>query len=221
MLGRHRRADVKDTHTLAAPTMKRVTLDAISEQSNQAALYAGKSVNRIRKITNQMQMLALNAKIEAAKAGQFGRGFSVVAAEVGLVGEEINTVAQDIQSILSQRLSGLNDMVAQMEKDTLGDRLVDLAFTAVDTIDRNLYERTCDVRWWATDSSFVTAAANHGPKRHCPCNPAVGRKFWTPITSILTCGSAILRAGSSQMRGPTNMTCPTFVSESSLGSRRP
>jgi len=157
MLGRHRRADVKDTHTLAAPTMKRVTLDAISEQSNQAALYAGKSVNRIRKITNQMQMLALNAKIEAAKAGQFGRGFSVVAAEVGLVGEEINTVAQDIQSILSQRLSGLNDMVAQMEKDTLGDRLVDLAFTAVDTIDRNLYERTCDVRWWATDSSFVTA----------------------------------------------------------------
>ena len=32
----------------------------------------------------------------------------------------------------------------------------------IDLIDRNLYERTCDVRWWATDSAMVAAAAEKG-----------------------------------------------------------
>jgi len=148
---------LKDTTDAIQSSGQRVTLDAISAQSNQATMHANQSVNRIRRITSQMKMLALNAKIEAAKAGPFGRGFAVVADEVGSVGDEINTIAQDIQTELSRRLSELADMVAAMDHDTTGERLVDLAFTAVDTIDRNLYERTCDVRWWATDSSFVTA----------------------------------------------------------------
>ncbi len=40
-----------------------------------------------------------------------------------------------------------------------GQRLVDLALNAIEIIDRNLYERTCDVRWWATDPAVVDAAA--------------------------------------------------------------
>jgi hypothetical protein len=38
-----------------------------------------------------------------------------------------------------------------------GERLTDLALNAVELIDRNLYERSCDVRWWATDSAVVEA----------------------------------------------------------------
>ena len=40
-----------------------------------------------------------------------------------------------------------------------GERLVDLALNAIELIDRNLYERTCDVRWWATDPAIVDCAA--------------------------------------------------------------
>jgi hypothetical protein len=40
-----------------------------------------------------------------------------------------------------------------------GERMVDLSLNAVELIDRNLYERTCDVRWWATDSAVVDCAA--------------------------------------------------------------
>ena len=36
-----------------------------------------------------------------------------------------------------------------------GDRLIEIA--GVEIIDRNLYERSCDVRWWATDSAVVDA----------------------------------------------------------------
>lgn len=38
--------------------------------------------------------------------------------------------------------------------------LADLALNAIEIIDRNLYERTCDVRWWATDSAIVACAAD-------------------------------------------------------------
>jgi hypothetical protein len=41
-----------------------------------------------------------------------------------------------------------------------GARYTDLALNAVEIIDRNLYERSCDVRWWATDSAVVGAAEN-------------------------------------------------------------
>jgi len=141
------------------------SLEAIANQTNRASVLAGKNVARIRKITSQMKMLALNAKIEAAKAGPHGRGFAVVANEVGQVGDEIDTIAADIQSDLSRRLARLNAMVNEMERHTTGQRLIDLAFTAVDTIDRNLYERTCDVRWWATESSFVEALSDPTPAR--------------------------------------------------------
>lgn len=141
---------------------RRVSLDDIVEQSHAAARQANLSVSNISRITAQMKMLAINAKIEAARAGTVGRGFSIVADEVGNVGTQINDIARDIQLQLSQRLADLNHMVVAMDRHSTGARLMDLAFSAVDTIDRNLYERTCDVRWWATDSAFVSAL--HAPE---------------------------------------------------------
>lgn len=43
--------------------------------------------------------------------------------------------------------------------------MTDLALNVVDLIDRNLYERSCDVRWWATDSAVVQALESATPKR--------------------------------------------------------
>jgi hypothetical protein len=154
---------MKDMLDAQAVPTGNVSRRAISEQSQLALRSANKSLNQIRRITAQMQMLAINAKIEAAKAGQFGRGFAVVAGEVGSVGSEISAVAENIQSDLSKHLHLLDTMIASMESNATGQRLIDLAYTAVDTIDRNLYERTCDVRWWATDHSFVNALTTKDP----------------------------------------------------------
>jgi hypothetical protein len=50
-------------------------------------------------------------------------------------------------------------MMRRLAETAQGERMVDLALNAVELIDRNLYERTCDVRWWATDPAIVACAA--------------------------------------------------------------
>ncbi|WP_298957046.1 methyl-accepting chemotaxis protein [uncultured Methylobacterium sp.] len=120
---------------------------------------------RIQQITGQVRMLALNAKIESSRAGDFGRGFTVVANEVGTVGEHIAGLARELEADVTGRINDLQDQVARMAERAQGDRLVDLALNAIELIDRNLYERTCDVRWWATDSAVVECAAAPAEER--------------------------------------------------------
>jgi hypothetical protein len=114
----------------------------------------------IQQITNQMKMLALNALIESARAGEQGRGFAVVAQEVRAVGQQIETIAGELETQLTRRTGALMSSIARMTDKALGERMVDLSLNAVELIDRNLYERTCDVRWWATDSAVVQCAAD-------------------------------------------------------------
>lgn len=114
---------------------------------------------RIRRITSQVKMLALNARIESSRVGEHGRGFTVVANEVGAVGEAIAGLARELDADVDGRIVRLQEQVSRLVSRAQGERLVDLALNAVELIDRNLYERTCDVRWWATDAAVVACAA--------------------------------------------------------------
>lgn len=117
----------------------------------------------IQKITNQMKMLALNALIESSRVGAQGAGFAVVAQEVRAVGQQVETIARDLESHLTSRTGNLKISIERMTDRSRGERMVDLSLNAVELIDRNLYERTCDVRWWATDSAIVDCAAQAEP----------------------------------------------------------
>src|SRR4051812_2411911 len=132
----------------------------LTAEVNQIACEKTKSIQHI---TNQMKMLALNALIESSRAGIHGAGFAVVAQEVRAVGQQVETIARELESQLTKRTGSLMQSMEQMTERARGERLVDLSLNAIELIDRNLYERTCDVRWWATDSAVVDCAANPSP----------------------------------------------------------
>jgi len=100
----------------------------------------------IQQITNQMKMLALNALIESSRAGALGAGFAVVAQEVRSVGEKVEAISRELETQLTRRTANLMQSIEKMTERSRGQRMVDLALNAVELIDRNLYERTCDVR---------------------------------------------------------------------------
>jgi methyl-accepting chemotaxis protein len=72
----------------------------LTAEVNQVACEKTKS---IQKITNQMKMLALNALIESSRAGAQGAGFAVVAQEVRNVGQQVETIARELESQLTNR----------------------------------------------------------------------------------------------------------------------
>jgi hypothetical protein len=129
----------------------------LTAEVNQVACEKTRS---IQQITNQMKMLALNALIESSRAGAQGAGFAVVAQEVRAVGQQVETIARELETQLTKRTGNLMDSIARMADRSRGERMVDLSLNAIELIDRNLYERTCDVRWWATDSAVVDCAAS-------------------------------------------------------------
>ena len=105
----------------------------------------GEIVELISDITEQTNVLALNAAIQAASAGEAGRGFSVVAEEVQRLAERSGEATKQIGAIVKTIQADTQDAVAAMEKSTTGvvegAKLSDAAGQAlseIDTVTKNL-----------------------------------------------------------------------------------
>lgn len=120
---------------------------------------ASDKIRTIKQVTAATRILALNALVESNRAGEAGRGFAVVANEVKSISGRINKVTQELESELSSNIDELSNLGEAMVMHVRGNRLADLSLNMIEIIDRNLYERSCDVRWWATDSAVVDCLA--------------------------------------------------------------
>jgi len=100
----------------------------------------GEITELISGITEQTHVLALNAAIQAASAGEAGRGFSVVAEEVQRLAERSGDATRQIAAIVRTIQVDTQDAVAAMERSTQGvvqgARLSDAAGSALADIDR-------------------------------------------------------------------------------------
>lgn len=136
--------------------------ERILHLSERLSAVAGAKIGEISSINREAKMLAINALIVAARAGEAGKSFAIVAEEFKRISTEIDEVAEALESEVRADLNELSAVGGAILGHLRGQRLADLALNAIEIIDRNLYERTCDVRWWATDSAVVDCLAAGG-----------------------------------------------------------
>lgn len=73
----------------------------------------------IRRVSRQSNLLGLNAAIEATRAGEFGRGFSVVASEVRKLAEESNKSTIKIENIINQFCNSVDQVLKNAEQSKI------------------------------------------------------------------------------------------------------
>ncbi|GIU17894.1 MULTISPECIES: methyl-accepting chemotaxis protein [Shewanella] len=115
----------------------------------------------IRSIAEQTNLLALNAAIEAARAGEQGRGFAVVADEVRTLASRTGSSTQDIQRMIEELQRGVNDAVRSIESGaSLTASTVSLANQTQDALDEIL-NSTAKVSDMSTQTATATEEQTH------------------------------------------------------------
>lgn len=94
------------------------SIDLIYDQTNvtnESAQKINDAVSIIASIAEQTNLLSLNASIEASRAGEYGRGFSVVAAEIKSLAEQSCKSASEIEDIVASLMNDSQNAVSTME----------------------------------------------------------------------------------------------------------
>ena len=124
---------------------------------NDASRKIEGTIGGIQKIADQIRMLAINARIEASKAGEFGRGFSVIAAEVGALAESSSTAVDEIESVLEETLNAIESGVNQVTD--MGDSIEEIVTSTNNILDQ-MEEISLSIKPQSDQLSEIKAVLN-------------------------------------------------------------
>ncbi|MBV5341384.1 MAG: bacteriohemerythrin [Deltaproteobacteria bacterium] len=133
------------------------TVEGLGQRSDQI----GAIVNTIQDIADQTNLLALNAAIEAARAGEQGRGFAVVADEVRALAERTTKATKEIaamiKAIQNETQSAVNSMSEGVDEVKLGTAETARSGEALEDILNKINELTMQISQVATAAEEQTA----------------------------------------------------------------
>lgn len=109
--------DLKAINAEVSESMK--ATNDITQRLSEAVQEIGVTLSLISDISDSTNLLALNASIEAARAGDAGRGFAVVATEVGNLATSTQESLTVVQSVIERVQQNVKDITVQVEENSV------------------------------------------------------------------------------------------------------
>jgi len=176
---------------MSQSTEENFSPEVVASLTNTLDSVMDKTISAIDRVNDQIRVLALNARIEAARAGDAGKAFNIVAMEIAGLSNTSTTVVANLKRRSRKTLTRISKISESMAASFKGTRLCDLSKMNIDLVDRCLYERSCDVRWWATDADLVAALTEKSSKSadHASQRLRTILESYTVYSDLLICNT--------------------------------
>lgn len=144
-------------HILQVSKQSMEMVDVINDVDSHMAKI-GKLLSDVQKIADQTNLLALNAAIEAARAGEAGRGFAVVADEVRNLSKHSDKFSEEIKAVVNASKENIH--TAQTMIEFMASKDMNLALSSKANIDRMMADVEAMNQRLAQNIAILAKVAN-------------------------------------------------------------